>query len=241
MAIHKDKSDKKREALVFISFIDLLVVAIFILLTWASIELVPITNNIRSILEVFDNDLEGQKAKKQLLENLKGLKPDALKSIANLNKEQLEKLDQLLSNLSYDRYAKLDSLLEKSRGGLSAIPYPEESEPIATLTIIKGTSQNIDEIKFKWSNFKPRFKSILEKYNRYPEVEVTAEYSYDDYVEIFETIFNNEFNEDKKKLNGLYRHKIRVIVLDEDGVQVSTKNIDKARVFRILNSFYLGK
>ena len=70
---------------------------------------------------------------------------------------------------------------------------------------------------------------------------MTAEYSYDDYVEIFETIFNNEFNEDKKKLNGLYRHKIRVIVLDEDGVQVSTKNIDKARVFRILNSFYLGK
>lgn len=247
MITGKEKSDKKREALIFISFIDLLVVAIFIVLAWASMELAPVYNNIRPILDRAFGDDKGLDVKEKklkemkLLENLDQLSPEALKYIANLNRDQLGNVDQLFTNLSADDPSRLNALVQSFKGGRSAIPYPEESEPIATLTIIKGTSQNIDEIKFKWSNFKPRFESILEKYNRYPNVEVTTEYSYDEYVEIFEAMFNNEFNEDKKKLNGLYRHKIRVIVLDEYDNQVSTRNIDKARVFRILNSFYLGK
>jgi hypothetical protein len=247
MITDKEKSDKKREALIFISFIDLLVVAIFIVLAWASMELAPVYNNIRPILDRAFGDDKGldEKEKKlkemKLLENLEQLSPEALKYLANLNRDQLGNVDQLFANLSADEPSKLNALVQSFKGGRSAIPYPEESEPIATLTIMNGTSQFIDEIKLKWSDLRPRFKSILEKYQRYPEEEDNKEYSYDEYVDIYEAIFNNEFNEDKKKLNGLYRHKIRVIVTDEAGNQVNARSIDKARVFRLLNSFYLVK
>lgn len=245
--MNKSKNLNKRESLIFISFIDLLVVVIFLQISWVSTKLMPIQNfvevmNVRAFAS--ENTVDKDNFKKGLLENLAALSPEAIRAIAQLNKDQVEQVSELISNLADDKFEKLSTLVgnSKTKGGTSAIPYPEEKLPIATLTIINGDDGDDLSVALMWSNFTPKFEEILKRHNQYPEVVIQTEYKLKEFYEIFlYDIFQKEYNEDKIKLNGLYRHRIEIKVQSVDGSFVSPvrKNMRLSDVYAIKDYFYV--
>jgi hypothetical protein len=194
--------DKKRDALIYISFIDMLFVAIFIILLYQTYKLVVPAKKwtiiTKGALPEIENEDPSDREKRrkifedELFNNIKNIKPKNLYTLSQLGKEEITKLDTYIQGVG--------------GGGRSYLPYEDESKPIARLVYRPTGSDEIGG--FMWTDIEPKFEQWLINNGISPEDVKDQYFSYQDLKRYFLDKLVEERDQLKKRENKLRLHKI---------------------------------